>query len=206
MVVKPVHFIRFSRFILILCLSVIPSLDARALMESSGSASLPTLETFIRQVKNGQADVLSGIYIPGILANRIVQQPSGNSEFVSSWENIVTQFNLASQLGSTGLVAHNDLAGKRFVLLQPGQQIKLVYGDGYTATFIVSEILQYQALDAGSTSSPFLDLADKSIHSSAGLFHEMYSRPGMLILQTCISADSHPTWGRLFVIAKPSNP
>lgn len=172
-------------------------------MDSSNTTSQPDLENFVQQVKRGGSGELSGIYIPNILANRIVQQPSGDSEFISSWDNIVTQFGLASKLGSTGLIAHNYLAGKSFALLQPGQEIDLVYGDGRTVTFIVSDVLQFQALEGASTSSTFMDISNNSIHTSSDLFTEIYNRPGMLVLQTCITADDNPSWGRLFIIAKP---
>lgn len=203
MAVKPIHSISLSIFIAILCLSLLPSVNAHALMDSSNTTSQPDLENFVQQVKRGGSGELSGIYIPNILANRIVQQPSGDSEFISSWDNIVTQFGLASKLGSTGLIAHNYLAGKSFALLQPGQEIDLVYGDGRTVTFIVSDVLQFQALEGASTSSTFMDISNNSIHTSSDLFTEIYNRPGMLVLQTCITADDNPSWGRLFIIAKP---
>jgi hypothetical protein len=204
-VTQPIRSITLSIFTAILCLSLLPSTDAHALMDSSNSASLPTLETFIQQVKSSSTDQLSGIYIPDILAHRVVQQPAGNHEFVSPWENIVTQFDLASRLGSTGLIAHNYLAGKAFALLQPGQEIDLVYGDGHISVYIVSEVLQYQALVAASTSSAFMDITDKSIRTAADLFGEVYNRSGMLVLQTCIAAENNPSWGRLFIIAVPAN-
>jgi hypothetical protein len=154
-------------------------------------------------VKNGQVNELRGIYISGILAADVVQQPDGNNEFISPWENIVTQFSLPTRLGATGLVAHNYLAGKTFALIKEGWTIDLVYGDGHTSRFIVSEIRQYQALDSSSTSSSFLDLKNQSRRTSSELFMDIYDQPGMLILQTCIDENGNATWGRLFVIAKP---
>ena len=189
--------------IIILSISFIPSVNARALIESSGIFSTPSLATFTQQVTNGQADEIRGIYIPEILAARIVQQPDGNSSFISPWENVLTQFSLASKLGSTGLIAHNDLAGKSFALLQPGQLIHLVYGDGHVSTFTVFDVLQYQALDPANSSSSFVNLKNQNVRSSAQLFTEVYNRPGMLIFQTCIEANQNSEWGRLFVIAKP---
>lgn len=202
-VIQTIRSITLSILIAVLCLHLLPPVDAHALMDSSGDANVPALETFIRQVQNGQAGELIGIYIPNVLANRIVQQPSGNNEFVSPWENIITQFSLASGLGSIGLIAHNDLAGKSFALLKLGQEIDLVYGDGRTSTFIVSEVLQYQALDANSISSTFMDVRNQSLHTAAGLFTDVYNRPGTVVLQTCITAGDNPSWGRLFIIAKP---
>lgn len=184
-------------------MSFIPSGNARALIESSGSSNTPSLATFTEQVINGQADELRGIYIPEILAALIVQQPDGNTGFISPWNNVLTQFSLAAKLESTGLIAHNNLAGKSFALLQPGQVIHLIYGDGHTSTFTVSDVLQYQALDPANPSSSFVNLKNQNMRSSAQLFTEVYNRPGMLIFQTCIEANQDSEWGRLFVIAKP---
>lgn len=204
MAVKSIRSIILSIFIAIMCFSFLPPADAHALLESSNSTSLPPLDRFIQEVKNGQADELRGIYIVDLLAARIVQQPSGSNEFISPWENVVTQFSLASRLGSTGLIAHSYLAGKSFVLLQPGQEINLVYGDGHTSKFVVAESLRYQALNANSTSSTFMNLNNKRIHTANQLFTEIYNRPGTVIFQTCIEANNNPTWGRLFVIAEPA--
>jgi hypothetical protein len=165
---------------------------------------LPSLEDFVRQVSNGQAGVLRGIYIPGILAATVVQQPTGMEDFVSPWQNVITQFGLASRFGSTGLLAHNYLAGEAFALLQEGQEIHLIDGSGTISTFTVTQIIRYQALETG-TATRFLDLQSRTSITSAGLFAKIYSRPGQVVFQTCMQAGGDPTWGRLFVIATPSD-
>ena len=203
MVLKSIRPISFFIFITILCAAVLPSGNAYALIESSNTSASPSLEVFIQQVRNGQANELRGIYIHGVLAAGVVQQPNGKDEFISPWENFVTQFTLPSRFGSTGLIAHNYLAGKTFTLLQEGQEINLVYGDGHTSKFAVSEIRQYQALDSFSTASSFFDLKNQRTRTSSELFTEIYKKPGMLILQTCIEANQNTSWGRLFVIAQP---
>ncbi len=202
--------LRFDRtfFVLTLLLMFIlifvPSGRVQAMSDDLNDESLPGMDTFVGQVRNGQAGELRGIYIAGILAAPIVQQPRGMEEFVSPWQNIVTQFGLASNHGSVGLLAHNYLAGKSFSLLQPGQEIHLVYGDGRVATFIVSEILHYQALEPDSTSSSFINLDTHESQSYAGLFSRIYNRPGQVVFQTCISTADDLAWGRLFVIAEPA--
>jgi hypothetical protein len=182
----------------------VPSGRVQAMTDDFNDERLPGMDTFVGQVRNGQAGELRGIYIAGILAAPIVQQPQGMEEFVSPWQNIVTQFGLASNHGSVGLLAHNYLAGKSFSLLQPGQQVHLVYGDGRIATFIVSEILHYQALEPDSISSSFIDLDTRESQSYASLFSRIYNRPGQVVFQTCISAGEDIAWGRLFVIAEPA--
>lgn len=190
--------------LVLLVLLTVPNGRVQAMSDDFAGVSLPGLDTFVDQVRNGQADALRGIYIADVLAAPIVQQPLGMEEFVSPWQNIVTQFGLASHYGSTGLLAHNYLAGKSFHLLQPGQEIHLVYGDGRVATFIVSEIQHYQALQPDSTSSSFVGLDTDESQTHGSLFSRIYNRPGQVIFQTCISAGDDVAWGRLFVFAEPA--
>ena len=200
-----IRFIFLFNIIVMLCSSLLPTATVYALADDQINVAVLGLDSFVERLKNGQAGELRGIYIPGILAASVVQQPAGMDDFISVWENTLTQFNLASRLGSTGLLAHSDLAGKTFAFLQNGQKIYLVYGDGQVATFIVSKILRYQASDPDSTSSSFIDLKDGNVLASPALFTKIYNRPEQLIFQTCIDVDNTLTWGRLFVIAEPAS-
>ena len=112
MALKSIRSILILSFIVILFSTLIPTGDVQALSGRLRTRHLPFLDTFISQVENGQAEELRGVYIPEILAARVVQQPIGNDEFVSPRQNILTQFGLASQFGSTGLLAHSELAGE----------------------------------------------------------------------------------------------
>ena len=192
-----------SLIILILCTVFAPALDVRALSMDTQRSILPPLNVFINQVKNGQADQLRGIYIPDLLADPVVQQPSGRNDFVSSNQNILTQFDLAAQFGSTGLLAHNNLAGASFSLLTLDQKIFLVYGDGHVESFVVTEILRFQALDPASPSSTFVDLSNNRVLKASELFSKVYERKGDVVFQTCIASGESLNWGRLFVIAEP---
>jgi hypothetical protein len=192
-----------SLIILILCTAFAPALDVRALSMDTQRSILPPLSVFINQVKNGQADQLRGIYIPDLLADPVVQQPSGRNDFVSSSQNILTQFDLAAQFGSTGLLAHNNLAGASFSLLTLDQKIFLVYGDGHVESFVVTEILRFQALDPASPSSTFVDLSNNRVLKASELFPKVYERKGDVVFQTCIASGESLNWGRLFVIAEP---
>jgi len=202
--------LKFARSIFILSLiailavTVLPARNVRALSNDSADVVLPRMDSFVAQIKDGEADELRGIYVPEILAAHIVQQPSGMEAFVSPVENVATQFRLASKVGSTGLLAHNYLAGKNFAMLKEGQEFFLIYGDGKVSAFTVSEILQYQALEPYSTSGSFVDLENDDLLTTAELFTKIYSRPGQVVLQTCIEANGNQSWGRLFVIAEPS--
>ena len=199
----PIRLILKFALLTIIFSSLLPTGNVQALTDPFDQAGLPSLEDFTLQVSNGQPGQLRGIYIPGILAARVVQQPVGVDDFVSPWQNIITQFGLASRLGSTGLLAHNYLAGDAFGLLQEGQEVALIDGSGRVSTFTVTEILRYQALAPDDTAAPLLDLESQASITSADLFNKVYGRPGQVIFQTCIKKDGDPYWGRLFVIASP---
>ncbi len=204
----PRKFIRlFLLFVFLLPLftTLLPTGDVHALAGPFDGTTLPSLDQFIAQVRDGQAGVLRGIYIPGILAAPVVQQPAGRDDFVSPWQNVMTQFSLATRLGSTGLLAHNYLAGEAFEFLQEGQEIDLVDGSGTVSTFTVTEILRYQALESDSTSTRFLDTQSGRAITSADLFRKIYSQPGRVIFQTCIQSQGNASWGRLFVMAVPAD-
>lgn len=176
---------------------------SQATAEKVADLSL-SLEDFSLQVKNGNSSQSVGVYANDNFAYPIVQQPSGNAGYVSSTAGVVTQFSMASSYGSIGLIAHNHLAGAKFSLLQVGDIITLVYGDGSAHSYKVTQIRQYQALSPTSPYSNFVDLYDSSTTLSATtLFMNIYASSGRLVLQTCIARDGQSSWGRLFVIAEP---
>ena len=47
-----------------------------------GDAEIPSIEEFTEQVMNGNTDELRGLYIQGVLANEVVNQPDGSPAFV----------------------------------------------------------------------------------------------------------------------------
>ena len=206
MVLKCLRSTLFVSFALIFLSALLPAEAARALSSDSSSENLPGLSTFIQQVENGQAGELRGVYAPELFALSIVQQPDGDHQFVSPRQSTATQFRLASRFGSTGLLAHNYLAGQDFSLLEKGQLLYLVYGDGQLAVFAVSETLRYQALDPNSPLSDFMRLRDGALLTTSELFAEVYHQDGSVVLQTCISRDQELSWGRLFIIAEPYSP
>jgi hypothetical protein len=152
---------------------------------------------------DGDADSLRGVYVPGVLASPIVSQPNGDWTHVSSQENAVTEFLLAELYGSRGLLAHNTLAGRYFSRLDVGEELFLIYGDGRTESYVVTEKLRYQAMDPDNTQGRFRDLERRSLLTAEELFWKVYAQPGQVILQTCIQAGDDPSWGRLFIIAEP---
>jgi hypothetical protein len=151
-------------------------------------------------------DAVVGIYVPDTLAMPVVQQPAGAPFFISDRANVVTQFELASHYGTAGLLAHNYLAGAKILQLEIGQLIYLIFDDGSTQVYIVSELLHYQALSPKSFTSDFRSLDYSSGQLSAqDLFNQIYAERDGVILQTCISSQGVLDWGRLFVIAVPDD-
>jgi len=172
---------------------------------SALAASLPSFLDFSKSVQNGDANVLRGVYVSNVLALPIVQQPSGNAGYVSNNNGEATQFRMATQFGNIGLLAHNHLSGKDFSQLAVGQEVRLVYGDGHFETFVVTEVLRYQALQPTSPYSSFRNLDKDETLSAEGMFKRVYFGDRHVTFQTCIEKDGELSWGRLFVIAIPKS-
>lgn len=165
--------------------------------------ALPDFQAFARSVQNNEAGVLRGVYIPDVLAFPIVQQPTGNAGYVSKTDGEITQFRMASQFGNVGLLAHNDLSGRFFSQLSVGQEVRLVYGDGKIEYFVITQILQFQALEPTSPYSSFRDLSDDKNLTAEQVFKKVYQGDRHVTFQTCIAGPGSLSWGRLFVIATP---
>ena len=102
----------------------------QSILPADKENALPDIQVFIASVTNGQSGVPTGVYVPGELALKIIQQPEDNAAFVSTLPDILTQFRMASSYHTVSLLAHNYLAGAQFFNLQLNQQIILVLGDG----------------------------------------------------------------------------
>jgi hypothetical protein len=167
---------------------------------------LPAFSDFVTAVTNGQAGVVRGVFVPGVLADRVVLQSADNPGYVSTVEGVVTQFSMASQYGTIGLLAHNTLAGVNFVNLQPGQEVRIIYGDGTIASYTINSINRYQALDPYSTGGNFIDLNTGVSYTALEMFAMYYQGENHLTFQTCILQDGNSSWGRLFITATPGSP
>jgi hypothetical protein len=192
--------------IMLTALAALPPSHVYAADVTLANSPLPDLATFTTWIKNGQTGQLRGVYVPDLLADDVVQQPANEVTFVSTSQDVITQFGAASSLGATGLLAHNFLAGEKFRQMKFGQVIYLVYGDGTVAQYVVSQVQQYQALQPESPYSEFIDLGTGRSMSSTDVFHAAYGHPGMVVFQTCIASGDEPSWGRLFIIARPYSP
>lgn len=168
------------------------------------ATELPTLTTFIRSVQNGNHKSLVGVYVPGQWAFPVSQQPASNPGFVSSNSEVVTQFSLAAQYDTVGLLAHNYLAGSSFFELNRFNKVALIFGDGNVKFYRIKEIERYRAISPNSPYSSFENLQDPGvIISVTELFNRIYAPGNRLVLQTCIEENGILSWGRLFVSAKP---
>jgi hypothetical protein len=179
---------------------------AAAPIRIANSSNISDFASFVSSVHNGQAGVLRGVYVPWAFALPVVQQPANNSGYVAPLAEVVTDFRDVKNVGNIGLLAHNFLAGKYFFLLQNGQEVRTVNGDGSVEYFHVTKILSYQALNPQSVSSDFIDLETGERLSAGALFQKVYQGARHLTFQTCIERNGNASWGRLFVIAEPFTP
>ncbi|MBK9006113.1 MAG: hypothetical protein CNIPEHKO_03186 [Anaerolineales bacterium] len=182
-----------------LLLNAMPALA----MKKQDAAALPNFSEFVQSVHTGEENVVRGVYVPNVMAYRVAQQPLDNPGFLSSKEDRVTQFRMAAGYGTVGLVAHNYLAGESFFNLEAGDEVRIVYGDSKVETFVVYEILQYQALQPNSPYSSFQNLDRDETLTVNQMFKRVFVSDGYVTFQTCIEKDGISTWGRLFVIAIP---
>jgi hypothetical protein len=166
--------------------------------------SFPTLAEFAASVMNADARTVTGVYICRVLALRVVQQPANNPVYVSRDLGMATQFRLAADLGTIGLLAHNNRSGSLFFNLKTGHEVDVVYGDGTIRRYVISSLRHFQTLEPTNPYSTFRDLdLGGDLLSSTDVFRQMYAGYDQVVLQTCIAANGEQSWGRLFVIATP---
>jgi hypothetical protein len=203
---------KISFFLMVIVLTLSLSPDKSVLIPITGSTceknpyfTSPNASklAFISQVMNGNAEQVTGLWLPNLTGLVVQEQPAGQPGFVTDQPGTVTNFQLAADYGSMGLLAHVYLAGAFFNTLDVNHIITIVYGDGSMDKYRVTEIRQYQALDPDNTLTDFtsIDNWGKKI-SQEDLFYEVYSHPGRLILQTCIVNNNDNLWGRKFIIAE----
>lgn len=161
------------------------------------------LSSFVQSIIDGSTDTVRGLYVKDKFAYPVVQQPASNAGFVSTVDDVITDFTMPKEYGVTGLLAHNYLAGGEFFLLNIGDLIQVVYGDGSIKNYQVADIQSYQALSPNSPNSSFIDLATSDRLTATQLFKRVYMGSHHLTLQTCIQQGSEDSWGRLFIIAYP---
>jgi hypothetical protein len=166
---------------------------------------LPSLNNFVNNLADGQSGAVRGVYVPGFMALPIVQQPSGDTGFVSVQPGTATQFQLAARYGVIGLLAHNYLSGKDFYRLVEGLQVLVVNGDGSLQNYRITEVIEYQKVTPGSNWSQYINLETGERLTTYQVFSQYYQGEHHLTFQTCLERDGLETWGLRFVVAEPVN-
>jgi len=173
---------------------------------AAAAPAIPVTGTPSNGVQASTSSVVSSVSVTNVFKYDIVQQPKNNPAYVSTKDGVLTQFDMASQYGSLGLLAHNYLAGAPFSKVKANDLIYVNYTDGSTKIFKVTEIRTYQALSPKSPYSKFIDLSNNKTLTSNDLFFATYGIKDNLVLQTCIAKGNEDSWGRLFIIATPYVP
>ena len=162
----------------------------------------PFLDLFVASLINGNAKQVVGVFVDGIMALKVVQQPASNAGYVSSENGVATYFTMVYKYkGNNGLLAHNNHAGIYYYDLRPGQSVVLIYGNGSTVEFVVAEIDQFQAMSPNDPSSDFVNISTGEALSAGQLFNLVYGGSSRTTFQTCIAQGDEGSWGRLFEIA-----
>ena len=209
------HNVLFFLIIFVFLLSAFTPTNSAMIPVTSSSMSadfasinLPRLSEFIPSVKNPGTAALTGIYIPNNSALSVIQQPASNPAYVSENPETITQFSLATQYGTIGLLAHDFLAGKNFSDLQLNDVVMLVHGNGRMELFQIDEIRKFKALSPLSPYSNFTEYEiSDNVLTSTDLFNLTYGKgDGRVVFQTCISTPEQSSWGRIFVMGHKIDP
>jgi hypothetical protein len=163
----------------------------------------PAFKRFIEEVADGHAGSVRGVYVAGVLALPVVQQPAGDIAFVSNLLGTATQFQSAAQYGVTGLLAHNYLSGALFYGLSIGQEVRIVFGDGSYRRYQVQKIDRFKKLTPSSLQSDLIDLSTGATRTTNQVFDQYYRGQHRLTFQTCLESKGISNWGLTFIIATP---
>jgi hypothetical protein len=164
--------------------------------------SRPSLPDFVGSIWRADPATVTGVFVCQVLALIVEQQPADDAVFVSETLGTATQFRLAAQYGTIGLLAHSQRSGSKFFDLGLGQEVDIVYGDGTVRPYVVSEIRHLRSQSPDDPHSSFIDLEHEGTQlSSTEVFNQVFARSDRVVFQTCIEADGNPSWGRLFVTA-----
>jgi hypothetical protein len=174
-----------------------PAVSAKTLSYTERAS----LDLLIASVTNNQPGQVTGVFVPGKLSLPVLQQPGGYSSYVSTRNDIITQFSSSNAYETIGLLAHNFLSGAKFFGLSVGEPVFIVFGDGRTEQYQVSGIDRYQALSPANIYSDFIDLSSNTKLNSTQVFNREYTNGNQVVFQTCIEANGDPSWGRIFIVA-----
>ena len=160
---------------------------------------------FSELVMNGNAEQVRGVFVDGLMALPVVQQPAGEGTYVAGQMDILTQFQSAAEHNVIGLLAHNYLSGGLFYQLKKGEEVRVLFGDGSYQRYRVSGSYAFQKLEPGSLQSRLVDLSTEEVLTTNQVFNRFYSGDHHVTFQTCLEEDGLSNWGLTFVVAEPLN-
>ena len=170
---KPFRFL-LNAIQLVIILSLLSYTPVHASTLGIKNSRTPASVNDSRSISCNTSSVLSRVHIDGVLEFPIVQQPKGNDKYVSPVDGEITQFSTPSNFGNIGLLAHNNLSGRFFSNLKLGQDVHLVYGNGKIESFVITQILRYQALQPTNPYSSFRDLTTSNVLTVVQVFEKAY--------------------------------
>lgn len=182
--------------------SVAPNFPEDSLKDEPTPEKDSRFETFKQAVTNGRAGKITGLFVPGFKGLYVVQQGKGDNTGVSPVDGVVTQFSLPSG-GVVGLMAHNYAAGKWFESFTPNSLVYVIYGDGKSVAYRITDTLRFKAKNGKSPSSDLIDLSTGETRTADQVYNQVYTGRPHLTLQTCIEEEGNWKWGRLFLLAEP---
>jgi hypothetical protein len=163
----------------------------------------PEFQRFIEKVADGQDDMIRGVYVSGMLALPVIQQPEGEWAFVSEEQGVVTEFQSAAKNKVIGLLAHNFLSGALFLKLKEGTEVRIVYGNKTVKYYVIEGIFRYQKLTPNNPQSDLIDLSTGDKVTTEAVFNRYYRGKDHVTFQTCLEASGLSNWGLVFTVAVP---
>jgi hypothetical protein len=162
---------------------------------------LLSLEDFTATVITGEADRITGLYVPEFGGFNVIQQSADNDGIASPVRGVLTQFLRPAANRVIGLLAHNNASGTWFEHFPTGIPLFVIYGDGSKEIYKLTAKERFQAINGDSSTTDFIDLSSGEIRSANQVYQKMYSGKPHLTLQTCIQNGDDLNWGRLFLLA-----
>lgn len=142
---------------------------------------------------------MSVLVVLSILLNGIwfsvVQQP--NQLWVSSQKNVLTQYELAGELGTYGILAHSEYAGKQFRKLDLGETVSVKFENETVADYIVGEISYFSVVPRGNTAD-YIESSTGLTYTFLDMMKRFYMNENKITFQTCVGKN-----GLVLVVAYP---
>lgn len=145
----------------------------------------------------------SWVLVDGGFSLPIMQQPNGDTMYVSSKANMITQFSRPADNGVTALLAHNYRSGVQFYELAVGQKITVTYGGSITRDYEVVSMNRFQKVIPSDRYSDLIDLETNITMTSTEVYNRFYRGTPRVTFQTCLEKDGNLEWGLYFVVAEP---